>query len=32
VKASAAVAAILALYAFGQPFWRALMKNAFKPR
>jgi hypothetical protein len=30
LKASAAVAALLALYGFGQPFWRAVVRDLFK--
>ncbi|HEY2149387.1 MAG TPA: hypothetical protein VGH34_01190 [Vicinamibacterales bacterium] len=30
VKASAVVAALLALYGFGQPFWHAVVRDLFK--
>ena len=30
LKASAAVAALLALYGFGQPFWHAVVRDLFK--
>jgi hypothetical protein len=30
IKASAVVAAFLALYAFGQPFWHAVVRDLFK--
>lgn len=32
IKAGAAVAALLALYAFGQPFWHAVVRDVFAPR
>ena len=32
LKAAAVVAALLGLYAFGQPFWRALIKDLFARR
>ena len=32
LKAGAAVAALLALYAFGQPFWHAIVKDVFRYR
>ena len=32
LKAGAAVAALLALYGFGQPLWHALIKDVFAPR